>query len=388
MLYLGRVSIWASAFYLLLGVLLVVSMYPTAIVAGLAIFASVWFQSRSSSVAVTNRRVIANYGWIRRVTLELNLSHIEGVSVYQGLFAQLLGFGTVQLSGAGSMKQPLRHIVTPGEFRRAVVSAQNGLSYRQPPDSGWDQAAAAGKWVALSLVLILSGYGLMHWTERRDEIMSALLSHPAPAGKSPSSSPVLQPLPTAVLPTAPTAAGPAPAETPDPSFGCEGALGRIERLICGSAELSKLETDAARAYQSYLDALSHGPGKSPTQSDPAAWRRAVQSRCNAAPCLHTALLKRIDDLERAAQPAPAVSMATPKASRAIAAPATLPAPTESPDPSPESKEATSDERRDTTAEAPDMNNTPCGYMCRVKAETEGSSDGFSIQRCIERCQKN
>ena len=72
----------------------------------------------SSEFAITNRRVIMKVGLVARRTLEMNLSKIESVNVDQGIFARLLGYGTVTVIGTGGTKETFAHISDPTEFRR------------------------------------------------------------------------------------------------------------------------------------------------------------------------------------------------------------------------------------------------------------------------------
>ena len=55
----------------------------------------------TTELVITNRRVIAKFGIIRRNTLELNLSKIESIRVEQGLLGRLLNYGDIMLIGTG-----------------------------------------------------------------------------------------------------------------------------------------------------------------------------------------------------------------------------------------------------------------------------------------------
>lgn len=75
----------------------------------------------TTELAVTDRRVIAKFGLIRRSTVELLHQKIEGMSVDQSVFGRLLGFGTVTVNGTGAGKTPIPHIAAPLDFRRAAL---------------------------------------------------------------------------------------------------------------------------------------------------------------------------------------------------------------------------------------------------------------------------
>ena len=74
----------------------------------------------TTEFAVTNRRVIAKTGFIRRHTLEMLLPKIESVAVHQGILGRLLDFGTVTVTGTGGTKESFRAIIEPLGVRRKI----------------------------------------------------------------------------------------------------------------------------------------------------------------------------------------------------------------------------------------------------------------------------
>ena len=117
-LYRGRVSAWSLFWYWLYGLLLAV------VGIGLVIWIIAWIRLRTTELAVTNKRVIAKFGFIQRRTIEINVARIESVQVEQGLTARLLNYGTVVFSGAGTPQATIAHLADPLAFRKAVVEAQ------------------------------------------------------------------------------------------------------------------------------------------------------------------------------------------------------------------------------------------------------------------------
>jgi uncharacterized membrane protein YdbT with pleckstrin-like domain len=87
---------------------------------GLVLFIPPWIRSTSSEFAVTNKRVLIKVGLVRRHSLELLLSKVEGIGVDQGIFARIAGYGTITVSGTGGTKEAFRMISNPLEFRRQV----------------------------------------------------------------------------------------------------------------------------------------------------------------------------------------------------------------------------------------------------------------------------
>ncbi len=85
-----------------------------AIVSGIVAFINV----STSEFGVTNKRVMVKVGWIRRNSLEVLLSKVEGIQVSQGILGRILGYGSVTVSGTGGTRDPFHKISGPLEFRR------------------------------------------------------------------------------------------------------------------------------------------------------------------------------------------------------------------------------------------------------------------------------
>jgi uncharacterized membrane protein YdbT with pleckstrin-like domain len=118
-LHRARVSWWSQFGMLLLGVVLLV------VVVGLFFLIVAWVNVRSTEIAITNRRVIAKFGFIKRDTVEINLDKVEALKVEQGLLGRMLNYGTVFISGAGTSVAPIRNIADPLVFRRKFMEATN-----------------------------------------------------------------------------------------------------------------------------------------------------------------------------------------------------------------------------------------------------------------------
>ena len=82
----------------------------------------------TTELAITNKRVIAKFGLIRRYTVEMNISKVESIQVEQGLIGRIFNFGTVIVAGAGDPKAPIIGISTPLEFRKMFFEAQENAS--------------------------------------------------------------------------------------------------------------------------------------------------------------------------------------------------------------------------------------------------------------------
>ena len=115
----ARVSWWSQFGLLVLGVLLLV------VVIGLFFLIAAWIAVRSTEIAITNRRVIAKFGFIKRDTVEINLDKVEALRVEQGFLGRMLNYGTIFISGAGTSVAPIRNIADPLVFRRKFMEATN-----------------------------------------------------------------------------------------------------------------------------------------------------------------------------------------------------------------------------------------------------------------------
>ena len=116
-IHIGRVSLWSMAHLLVFGVLL----QPVGI--GLILLIMAYIRYQSTELAITNRRVIAKFGFISRRTIELNLNRIEGIEVMQTIPGRILDYGSLLMSGVGSLKEPIHGISQPMEFRKAFMNA-------------------------------------------------------------------------------------------------------------------------------------------------------------------------------------------------------------------------------------------------------------------------
>jgi len=113
----AHVSWWSQAGMVLLGIVTLVA------VIGLFFLIYAWIKIRSTEVAITNRRIIAKFGFITRHTVEINLDKVESLRVEQGFWGRILNFGTIFISGAGSAVAPMPNIADPLLFRQKFTEA-------------------------------------------------------------------------------------------------------------------------------------------------------------------------------------------------------------------------------------------------------------------------
>ena len=119
LIHRARVSWWSQFWLLFLGILTLV------VVVGLVFLIWAWIRVRSTELAITNRRIIAKFGFVKRHTVEINLDKVESLKVEQGVWGRFLNFGTIFISGAGTSVAPIPNIADPLVFRRKFMEATN-----------------------------------------------------------------------------------------------------------------------------------------------------------------------------------------------------------------------------------------------------------------------
>jgi membrane protein YdbS with pleckstrin-like domain len=134
--YQTTVSLWAYLQYLFLSIVgliiawllyqggMVNIVVPSAI-AGVATMIALLIKvlRDSNELAITNERVIIKTGWLWQKSTVLYLSRVEGVEVDQSLPGRILGYGTVQVRGVGTVSFPVSFVLAPQVFRKEVFEA-------------------------------------------------------------------------------------------------------------------------------------------------------------------------------------------------------------------------------------------------------------------------
>jgi uncharacterized membrane protein YdbT with pleckstrin-like domain len=123
----AHISWWSQAWMIFLGILTLV------IVIGIVLLVIAWIRIRSTEIAITNKRIIAKFGFVRRQTVEINLDKVEALRVDQGVWGRFLNFGTILISGVGSTIDPIPNIADPLVFRRRFMEATDRPLQRDTP---------------------------------------------------------------------------------------------------------------------------------------------------------------------------------------------------------------------------------------------------------------
>lgn len=121
----GHVSLWPHAWKILFGIVLL-----PVFGLGLIVLGWVWILYRTTEIAITNKRIIAKFGFISRSTIEINLPKVESVQVDQGVMGRMLDYGTIIVSGAGTPNLSIPGAAEPLEFRKHFMEATDRLQAR------------------------------------------------------------------------------------------------------------------------------------------------------------------------------------------------------------------------------------------------------------------
>lgn len=119
----AKISVWSMLPLIILGVL-TVPLYGFGLIFLLVAF----IRYKTTELAVTNKKIIAKFGFIRRDTIELLLHKVESIQVKQSLFGRILNYGSIIVSGAGNPQAPVPGISNPVEFRRRFMDIQEGVT--------------------------------------------------------------------------------------------------------------------------------------------------------------------------------------------------------------------------------------------------------------------
>ena len=87
---------------------------------------------RTTEFAVTNRRIVAKRGFIRRRSLEMLLPKVESVAVQQNVLGRLLNFGTVTVTGTGGTTEGFPAIVDPLTLRNKINQIIEYFTQKHP----------------------------------------------------------------------------------------------------------------------------------------------------------------------------------------------------------------------------------------------------------------
>ncbi len=91
------------------------------VLVGVLMLLSAYVQQHTTELGVTNKRVLAKFGWISRTTFELFLGKVEGANIEQTIWGRLLGYGSIHVKGTGGGISPIDNIREPRKFQKILL---------------------------------------------------------------------------------------------------------------------------------------------------------------------------------------------------------------------------------------------------------------------------
>ena len=74
----------------------------------------------TTDLALTNRRIVAHTGLLKRIQIEILLDQIESITVSQPLLGRVFDYGSVVIVGAGGTRQSIPSLKKPEIIRKAI----------------------------------------------------------------------------------------------------------------------------------------------------------------------------------------------------------------------------------------------------------------------------
>jgi uncharacterized membrane protein YdbT with pleckstrin-like domain len=96
---------------------------PILLILGLVWLGWRFLVFQSTELAVTNKRVLAKSGVLRRHCIDVQNSKVEGLTYNQGIVGRLVGYGSIYVRGTGIGMVPIPYVAAPEAFKRDVSIA-------------------------------------------------------------------------------------------------------------------------------------------------------------------------------------------------------------------------------------------------------------------------
>lgn len=118
------VVVWLKTHLIDNFIIIDISILLLAVITVFQLFKSL-IKKYATELIITNKRVVAKFGLIKRNTIEIPHSKVESIIIDQGIIDRIFNCGTVIIQGMGNSKTPIPLISKPLEFRNKVMEIQN-----------------------------------------------------------------------------------------------------------------------------------------------------------------------------------------------------------------------------------------------------------------------
>ena len=122
----GRISegiYWKAFGILMFALLLTLIAIPLGVFMGIVALLSFGYAAllrKFLLMVVTNERIFFRSGLIKVDTVQVRLDRVESVEIQRTITGQLLGYGTVVLTGVGSRYSYIRYLANAPEIRNVI----------------------------------------------------------------------------------------------------------------------------------------------------------------------------------------------------------------------------------------------------------------------------
>lgn len=120
-IWLAPILMLFFGFFVLNSPILLVNILEGLILILILVCLTFFFQrwiSKYDEFVITNKRVVAKVGVIRRIAFELQSEQVESIEIHQGIVGRILNYGTLVPCGIGASKVRIPFVVNPFEFRQ------------------------------------------------------------------------------------------------------------------------------------------------------------------------------------------------------------------------------------------------------------------------------
>lgn len=77
---------------------------------------------KSTSLYLTNKRIIARFGLTKQQKVDILLKKVESIEIEQSLIGRLLNYGSITINGTGGRNPAIPYVHNPNEFKEEIYA--------------------------------------------------------------------------------------------------------------------------------------------------------------------------------------------------------------------------------------------------------------------------